>query len=127
MDFMFGDNFEELESGEIERAGEAVRVLFYGVSTLWSMLPRAIAERKRELCYQYLTAWQLAMWYPERVLGVANNGGLPLQSKSVKNIALTFKDMTRQAGSLEELQTNSFGVQALSMIQSAPENFMMAR
>lgn len=126
-DFIFDCNFQGVEPSDIERASDAARTVFYGVSTLWGVLPRDVAEQKRELCYQYLTAWQLAMWYPTKVSGVANNGGLPLQSKSIKDIALVFKDMARQGGSLEELQTNPFGVQALSMIQSAPENFMLAR
>jgi hypothetical protein len=129
MDFLFIDNFPDLSVEQIERASEAARDIFYGVRTLWRVrgVPSEVAERKRELCYQLLTAWQLAMWFPQSVEGVAINGGLPLQSKSIKNISLSFLNIVRQGTSLAELQLNPFGVQALEMIQSAPENFMLFR
>jgi hypothetical protein len=125
--FMFRENFPRLSAEALTAARAAVETLFYGVMTLWGTMPRDVAERKRALCYQYLTAWQLALWHPEEVVGVANNGGMPLQSKSIKNISLTFKSIARQDGALDELQANPFGIQALTMLQSAPENFMLAR
>jgi hypothetical protein len=127
MDFMFSQNFRTLSVEDIERASEVVRTIFYGVNTLWGILPQDIAERKREICYQYLTAWQLAVWYPNKTTGIANNGGLPLKSKFIRNIRLIFENVTRQGSSLTELQSNVFGIQALQMIQNAPENFMLFR
>jgi hypothetical protein len=124
-DFMFGENFRGISEEQIERAAGAVRDIFYGVRTLWGVMPHEAAERKRALCYQFLTAWQLAVWHPGNVVGVASNGGLPLQSKSIKNINLSFLNIVRQGTALAELQSNPFGVQALEMIQSAPENFML--
>lgn len=50
---------------------------------------------------------------------------MPLASKKAGPIFIKYKDVVRQSGSgvLEMLTTNQFGMEALMMIQCAPENY----
>lgn len=126
-DFRFKDNFINLTETQIHRALQMVNAQFSGVYTLWNMLPPGEASAKRELCINYLLAWQLMTSYPSQAVGVSGTGGLPMQSKKAGPIFIRYRDVVRQSGSgvLEMLTTNQFGLEALSMIQCAPENYMV--
>ena len=125
-DFQFKHNFLNLTDDQLSKALQMVNAQFSGVYSLWSLLPPGEASSKRELCINYLLAWQLASLYPSQTAGIGGTGGMPLLSKKAGPIFIKYRDMVRQSGSgaLEMLTTNQFGLEALMMIQSAPENYM---
>ena len=125
-DFMFKDDFLALTDLQVQKALQIINAEFSGVYTLWSFLPPDEARAKRELCINYLVAWKLAQLYPDSALNVSSTGGLPLSSKKAGPIFIKYKDTVRQGDSmLSMLTTNQYGVEALTMIQSAPEMFMV--
>ena len=125
-DFMFRDKFVGLTDTQFMSALQAINAQFSGVYSLWSFLPPDDARAKRELCINYLIAWKLAMLYPENAIGVAGTGGMPIGSKKAGPIFIKYKNMVRQEeSSLSMLTTNQYGIEALTMIQNAPENYMV--
>ena len=125
-DFKFRDRFIDLTEMQFTQALQIINAEFSGVYTLWSILPPDEAHAKRELCINYLLAWKLASMYPEQALGVSGTGGLPLSSKKAGPIFIKYKNLVRQEDSiLSMLTTNQYGVEALTMIQSAPEMYMV--
>lgn len=128
-DFKLRERFQDLTDDQMSQALQMVNAQFSGVYRLWSFLPPDEKRAKRELCINYLLGWQLANSYPENAVGVQGVGAVPLSSKKIGPISLGYRDLVRQSGSgvLDMLTTNEFGIQALLMIQTAPENFMLAR
>lgn len=128
-DFMFSDKFVELTDAQLGTALQIVNAQFSGVYTLWALLPPPERDAKRRLCINYLLAWQLATLYPDQAILSAGTGGMPLKSKKIDGISLTFRDTVRSSGSgvLDMLTTNEWGLQALMMIQSAPDNYILRR
>ena len=125
-DFRFKDRFIDITDPQFAQALQIINAQFSGVYSLWSVLPPDEQKAKRELCINYLLAWKLVQMYPEKAIGASGTGGLPLKSKKAGPIQLTYKDMVRQEGSLlNMLTTNQYGIEALTMIQSAPEMFMV--
>ena len=125
-DFMFKDDFLALTDLQVQKALQIINAEFSGVYTLWSFLPPDEARAKRELCINYLVAWKLVQLYPDSALNVSSTGGLPLSSKKAGPIFIKYRDTVRQGDSmLSMLTTNQYGVEALTMIQSAPEMFMV--
>lgn len=125
-DFMFKDDFLALTDLQVQKALQIINAEFSGVYTLWSFLPPDEARAKRELCINYLVAWKLVQLYPDSALNASSTGGLPLSSKKAGPIFIKYKDTVRQGDSmLSMLTTNQYGVEALTMIQSAPEMFMV--
>lgn len=125
-DFLFKDDFINLTDLQFAQALQVINAEFSGVYTLWSILPPDEARAKRELCINYLVAWKLAQMYPGSATKVSGSGALPLSSKKAGPIFIKYRDMVQQEGSvLSMLTTNQYGVEALTMIQSAPENFMV--
>ena len=125
-DFTFKDKFVDLTDLQFSQALQMVNTEFSGVYTLWSILPPTERRAKRELCINYLLAWKLASMYPDQALEVSGTGGLPLSSKKAGPIFIKYRNMVRQEDSiLSMLTTNQYGVEALTMIQSAPEMYMV--
>lgn len=123
-DFIFKDKFVGLSDSQFAQALQIVNAQFSGVYSLWSILPPADARAKRELCINYLIAWKLVQMYPDIAVGVAGTGGMPIGSKKAGPIFIKYKDMVRQEESmLSMLATNQYGIEALTMIQSAPEMY----
>lgn len=128
-DFMFSDKFVDLTDSQLGKALQIVNAQFSGVYTLWALLPPQEREAKRKLCINYLLAWQLATLYPDQAILGSGSGGMPLKSKKIDYISLQYRDVVRASGSgvLDMLTTNEWGMQALMLIQSAPENYMLRR
>lgn len=119
-EFLFGRNFSSnITSTDIQNAYLEVSTKYYGVNTLWEKLPDPIKTDKRNLCMNYLTAWYLCSVYPSEVKGV-DSDSRPLSSKSIGGVSVSFLSLVGQ-DALTELTTNTFGLQAKSMIESAPE------
>ena len=126
--FIFRDKFSNLTDTQLMQALQMVNAQFSGVYSLWSFLPPSDAHAKRELCINNLVAWQLVQLYPDQALGVSGTGALPIGSKKAGPIFIKYKNLVRQEEStLAMLTTNQYGVTALTMIQSAPENYMVYR
>jgi hypothetical protein len=128
-DFMFSEKFVDLTEVQLGKALQIVNAQFSGVYSLWAFLPPDERDAKRKLCINYLVAWQLAMLYPEQAILGSGSGGIPLKSKKIDYISLQYRDVVRAAGSgvLDILTTNEWGMEALVMIQSAPENYILRR
>lgn len=131
-DFSFGGRFTGLTDPEIQEAIAYVNAMFPGVSSLWGaeycVLTEEERNAKRLTCLNYITAWYLMQNYPDKVMpGISGGsmGGIPLESKSIFDVSVRFKNVIRQNGQMSMLTTNSFGIQALEMIQTAPENFVL--
>lgn len=124
--FMFKDKFVGLTDSQFMQALQIINAQFSGVYSLWSILPPADAHAKRELCINYLIAWQLVQLYPEAAVGVSGTGGIPLASKKAGPIFIRYKELVLQEGSiLSMLTTNQYGIEALTLIQSAPEMYQV--
>jgi len=128
-DFMFSEKFVDLTDSQLGMALQIVNAQFSGVYSLWALLPPQERDAKRKLCINYLLAWQLATLYPDQAILGSGSGGMPLKSKKIDYISLQYRDVVRAAGSgvLDMLTTNEWGMQALMLIQSAPENYMLHR
>lgn len=131
-DFMFGNRFRGLQDPELQEAISYVNAMFPGVSSLWGAEFCALTDEernaKRLTCYNYITAWYLIQNYPAKVVGGISGGAMgamPLDSKSITDVSVKYRNVIRQGSQLALLTTNSFGVQALEMIQTAPENFVL--
>ena len=119
-DFTYSNNFPSLTTSQIDVAMGIVETMYSGILECWSNLQEPLRTNKRALVENLLVGWYLANMYPSAVRGIVANGGLPLSSKSIGGTSVTFKDIATQRG-LEALLSNTFGVQALQMILSAPE------
>lgn len=128
-EFRFRNRFtEDITDAIFTQAIQAVNAQFSGVYSLWSLLPPAERDAKRELCISYLIAWELANSYPEYTIGISGSGGMPVRSKRAGPVSIAYRDVVRQGGSvLDMLTTNEFGLHALTMLQTAPENFVLVR
>lgn len=124
-EFMFRHNFTEVITDNIvENAIQVIQTEWAGVNTLWHTLPSGVRTAKRNLCLQYLVAWWLADAYPAETTGVYTSGGIPLQSKKIGNVQLTFKDRNNQ-DALTSLQSNFFGLKVLDMLNAVPEVYQL--
>lgn len=125
-EFIFLDKFDDLTPQLFNSTLQIIEAQFSGVDSLWSCLPPSEANSKRKLCFNYLIAWKLAVMYPDMTIGLNGTGNMPLSSKKVGPIFIKYKDVVRQSNSmLELLTTNQYGLEALTLIQAAPENFMV--
>lgn len=125
-DFIFKDDFVNLTDLQFAQALQIINAEFSGVYTLWSFLPPDEARAKRELCVNYLVAWKLMQVYPDNALNASGTGGIPISSKKAGPIFIKYRELLRQEDSiLSMLTTNQYGIEALTMIQSAPEMYMV--
>lgn len=120
--FPFGANFPTLTAGQIDAACLAVEAEWSGIQQLFQTVPNGPA--KRTILEGYLVGWWLADLYPTMVQGVSGDGGMPLTSKSIGGVSISRKDLESQPA-LKQLESNAFGVKALSMLKSAPEMFTL--
>jgi hypothetical protein len=121
------DVFPRLADGKhdglIQQAIDTVYTLFHGVSSIWEGHPEAVWFEKTRACYRLLTAWFIADMYPKFVAGMPVMGGLPLKSKKIGGVALTFQDTGKTAAGRENLlaglESNAFGKMARLMISAS--------
>jgi hypothetical protein len=122
--FPFSANFPNLSADTIDMACFAVEAEWAGIFTLWGTLDQYTQTMKQLLCEAYLVGWWLENMYPTQATGIQGDGGMPLTSKTVGGVAISRKDLEAQPA-LKQLESNAFGVKALSMIMSAPERMML--
>lgn len=122
--FLFRGNFPTLSNDEITAAITFVSAQWSGTQEFWADLPTTSRDAKRNMILHLLTAWHLADMYGEALEGVAANGGMPLQMKSMSGVDLKMLPIKTQEA-MYSLLTNSFGIRAMQMIHSAPERFLV--
>jgi hypothetical protein len=120
--FPFKANFPSLIDGQIDAACLSIEAEWSGIQELFQTVANGAA--KRVILEGYLVGWWLADMYPTKVLGISGDGGMPLTSKSIGGVSMSRKDLEMQPA-MKQLESNAFGVKALSMIKSAPEMFRM--
>lgn len=125
-EFKFKGNFSGLTQNDFDLAYDEITTRYYGVGTLWSKLPTELKNKKRELCYNYLVAWYLADMKPFTVRGI-DSDGRPVSSKSIGGTSISFFQLGNKDSSLQELITNTFGLKAKEMIETAPEMLNILR
>lgn len=116
--FSFSSNFPTLIQSDFDNAYNDVSVLFSGCLGLWKVLSLDIQTAKRTLLTNYLVGWYLADMHPDKVVGIVADGGKPLTNKSIGGTSISFLQTDTK---LQGLTSNTFGLKALSMIQTAPE------
>jgi hypothetical protein len=121
-EFLFRRNFPTLSNDDIGQAITEVSAQWSGTQSFWAWLPPALQESKRDMVLHLLTAWHLADMFPEDLDGVAANGGMPLQMKSISGVDIKFLPLETQEA-MYPLLSNTFGIRAMQMIHSAPERF----
>ncbi len=122
-EFVYRHKFaSSVEDPDVTAAIATVEAQFAGALSFWAALPAAARDAKRLVLENYLVAWHLANVFPGSVRGIMANGGMAVSSKSIGGTSLSF-DLVQCQDALSILQSNTFGVQALQMILSAPERF----
>lgn len=123
--FMFRSKFKEsLQDEDISLAIQCIEADWSGVSSLWSMLSESQRNAKINLCMNYLVAWWLADTFPILVIGVYTTGGVPLLEKDIGGVRLKFRDLAVQEP-YSKLKSNYFGLRALDLLLSVPENYQL--
>jgi hypothetical protein len=125
----YGQNFPDLlgeeKNGFLDTCIEDVYTLFYGVGELWEHLERKEYVQKTQLCYGLLVSWYITDLFPEYAVGVMSSGGIPLKSKQIGGVKITFGDTASSAGAvnnadlLQSLKSNAFGSKAYLMIKTS--------
>ena len=96
--------------------------MWYGALQFWGDLPQPIQAQKRTLLENLLVGWYLADIFPSSVTGVVANGGMPLTSKTIGGVSVSFLNVELQE-TLKPLLSNTFGIQAMQMMTAAGERF----
>lgn len=125
----YGQNFPDLLNAEkdafLDTCISDVYTLFYGVGDLWEHMDRKEYVTKTQLCYGLLVAWYITDLFPDLALGVVSTGGIPLKSKQIGGVKITFGETASKAGAvnnadlLQSLKSNSFGAKAYMMIKTS--------
>ncbi len=122
--FTYSGNFTGLTPAQITSAIGVIESMYYGaINFYWATLPDPPRTTNRVLLENLLVAWYIANTNPSALTGVDANG-LPLVSKSIGGTTVAFKDFPVPPG-MENLTTNTFGIQALQMMLGAPERFQV--
>ena len=122
-------SFPDLSDPEYEtvmiEAIDAVYTMFTGCTELFDMQPDQIYYDKTQLLFRLLACWYIADQYPLLVAGTPVMGALPLKSKKIGGVNLTFQDnFTRGQNPdyqdlLSGLKSNPWGNKAYMMIRAA--------
>ena len=130
----FPDLLAETYESFVSNCIDDVYAMYYGVMDIWDNLPYDVYVDKTNLCYGQLVSWYIADLYPMLTVGVMSTGGLPVKSKDISGVKVTFETNKAKKGSsnnadlLNDLNSNVFGVKAYNMIKKSGKlNFFMGR
>lgn len=125
----YGQNFPDLLDSEkndfLDTCIDDVYTLFYGVGELWEHIPRREYVQKTQLCYGLLVSWYIADLFPDYTVGIVSTGGIPLKSKQIGGVKITFGEVKSTSGAinnadlLQSLKSNAFGAKAYLMIKTS--------
>lgn len=106
---------------------EDVYTMFYGINSLFQGANLQLWHDKARKCYSLLVAWYITDVYPMYASGIASSSGMPLKSKSINGIKLSFGDPNdannKTLDQLSFLKSNPFGTKAHVMIRTASRRF----
>ena len=106
----------------LQEAIEAVYSMWVGVSYLWQGHEAQVWYEKTRLCYRFLICWYIADLYPEYARGIISTAGLPIVTKKIGPVSITYDKEALSAGStdlLAPLLSNAFGAKAHFMIKTS--------
>ena len=125
----FGCHFPKLLAEDkepiITDAIDTVYTMFTGVEDLWASLDEETFFKKTRQCFGFLTAWYIADVFPLYSSGIQSMGGLPVVSKAIGGVKITYADISQNSKNpkfrdmLSFLRTNTMGVQAYNMIKTS--------
>jgi hypothetical protein len=119
---IFADESKKEIADEIlHEAIEAVYSMWVGVSYLWQGQEKQVWYEKTRLCYRFLICWYIADLYPDYARGILSTGGLPIASKKIGPVSITYNKEALSAGSMDLLSpllSNVFGAKAHLMIKT---------
>lgn len=115
---------DEDKAGVLAEAIDAVYTMFSGVGTLFDLHDAQTWYSKTQLLYRLLVCWYIADQYPLLVAGTPVMGGVPLKSKKIAGIAITYQDNDNRGGLsyqdlLSGLKSNPWGNKAYLMIRGS--------
>lgn len=112
----------------LDEAIDSVYTMFSGVGTIWKNHQAQLWFEKTQLCYRLLVAWYIADMYPRLLAGMPVMGGIPLKSKKIGDVTITFSDVavSQPDGKFRDrlgiLKSNPFGAKAYLMITASIAN-----
>ena len=112
---------KEITDDILHEAIEAVYSMWVGVSYLWQEHDKQVWYEKTRLCYRLLICWYIADLYPTYARGILSTGGLPIGTKKIGPISISYIKEALSAGStdlLAPLLSNAFGAKAHLMIKT---------
>jgi hypothetical protein len=127
----YGQNFPDLllttQNAFLDASIEDIYTMFTGINTLWKSQVSDVWFYKTQLCFGLLLAWYITDLHPELAVGIVTAGGIPVKSKSIGGVKVTFGSddadgTSRRAGyrdSLAPLKSNPFGYKAYQMMRNA--------
>lgn len=126
-DFEFAQFFTGITAQQVNKALSRVQSQWYGLlnGDLWAGLPQVVQAAKIDQITDLLVAWYLAENFPSSVVNAISNGALPLSSKSIDGVSVSYMPLEDVQGDMKMLSTNQWGVQALQMFQSAAERCLL--
>ena len=126
-DFEFAQYFPGVTAQQVNKALARVQAQWYGMLSgdLWADLPSNVQAEKIDALSDLLVAWYLANNFPDQVAGAIANGALPLSSKSIDGVSMSYLDIPNVEGPLKLLLSNQWGAEALLQFMSAPERFLL--
>ena len=126
-DFEYAQFFTGITSQQVTKALMRVQSQWYGLlnGDLWAGLPQTVQAGKIDQMSDLLVAWYLAENFPSNVVNAIANGAIPLSSKSIDGVSVSYMPLENVQGDMKMLLTNQWGVQALQMFQSAPERYLL--
>ena len=126
-DFEFAQYFVGVTAQQVNKALSRVQAQWYGLlnGDLWASLPQSVQAAKIDQMSDLLVAWYLANNFPDTVQNAIANGALPLSSKSIDGVSVSYLPVEGVEGDMKLLLTNQWGVLALQMYQGAPERFLL--
>jgi len=125
--FTYIGNFPSISDAQIVDAVDFVENVFYGCLTLWSSIAQTRQASIRLRLENLLVAWYLASINPLALVGIQSSGGMPMNAKVVggsEGTSVTYRSINVE-DALVQLTTNTFGQQAIMMIQSCPERMTL--
>ena len=119
----FADEDKKETADEIlEEAIETIYSMWVGVSYLWKGHDEQVWYEKTRLCYRLLVCWYIADIYPEFARGILSTAGLPIVTKKIGPISITYGKEALTPNSLDllaPLLSNAFGAKAHLMIKTS--------
>lgn len=108
----------------VDFACQVIEQEWSGIFSFFSNLDAATQNARVFILEGYLVGWWLGDMYPRAMVGVQGTGGMPIASKSVGGVSVSYKEIEMQPA-LAPLLSNAFGIKAATIILSRPDRFAL--